>query len=145
VSCIFYSNNFSTQTNDGYSTKRVSAITVPSSLTQFTCMVQWPSVYIRLETEFLKLRVFWDVLPCSQIDVDRRFRGACCLHHQGDPGPPEYGTRVLTRPRRSIPALKMETICSSETFVSTYESTRDKTQNNKTNKNSFGNGTGQHN
>jgi hypothetical protein len=26
---------------------------------------------------------FWNVLPCSQIDVDRRFRGACCLHHQG--------------------------------------------------------------
>jgi hypothetical protein len=29
----------------------------------------------------MKLRVFCDVLPCSQIDVDRRFRGACCLHH----------------------------------------------------------------
>jgi hypothetical protein len=26
--------------------------------------------------------VFWDVLPCKII-VDRRFRGACCLHHQG--------------------------------------------------------------
>jgi hypothetical protein len=25
--------------------------------------------------------VFWDVLPCK-ITVDRRFRGACCLHHQ---------------------------------------------------------------
>jgi hypothetical protein len=31
----------------------------------------------------MKFKVFWDVLPCSQIDVDRRFRGACCLHHQG--------------------------------------------------------------
>jgi len=27
--------------------------------------------------------VFWDVLPCKMI-VDRRFRGAFCLHHQGD-------------------------------------------------------------
>jgi hypothetical protein len=27
--------------------------------------------------------VFWDVLPCKII-VDRRFRGMCCLHHQGD-------------------------------------------------------------
>jgi hypothetical protein len=27
--------------------------------------------------------VFWDVLPCKII-VDRRFRGTCCLHHQGD-------------------------------------------------------------
>jgi hypothetical protein len=26
--------------------------------------------------------VFWDVLPC-RIIVDRRFRGKCCLHHQG--------------------------------------------------------------
>jgi hypothetical protein len=25
---------------------------------------------------------FWDVLPCKMI-VDRRFRGAYCLHHQG--------------------------------------------------------------
>jgi hypothetical protein len=26
--------------------------------------------------------VFWDVLPCKMF-VDRRFRGAYCLHHQG--------------------------------------------------------------
>jgi hypothetical protein len=26
--------------------------------------------------------VFWDVLPCKKI-VGRRFRGTCCLHHQG--------------------------------------------------------------
>jgi hypothetical protein len=32
----------------------------------------------------LKFRVFWDVAPCSEIDVDRRFRGAYCLHYQGD-------------------------------------------------------------
>jgi hypothetical protein len=32
----------------------------------------------------MKFRVFWDVLPCSQVDVYRRFRGAYCLHHQGD-------------------------------------------------------------
>jgi hypothetical protein len=32
----------------------------------------------------MKFRVFWDVLLCSKIDVDQRFRGACCLHHQGD-------------------------------------------------------------
>jgi hypothetical protein len=32
----------------------------------------------------MKFRVFWDVLSCSQIDVDQHFRGAYCLHHQGD-------------------------------------------------------------
>jgi hypothetical protein len=31
----------------------------------------------------MKFRVFWDVLPCSQVDVDRRFRRVYCLHHQG--------------------------------------------------------------
>jgi hypothetical protein len=29
----------------------------------------------------MKFRVFWDVLPCSRVDADRRFRGAYCLHH----------------------------------------------------------------
>jgi hypothetical protein len=29
-------------------------------------------------------RVFWDVVPCSHVEVDRRFRGAYCLHHQSD-------------------------------------------------------------
>jgi hypothetical protein len=32
----------------------------------------------------LKFRVFWDVARCSQVDVERRFRGAYCLHHQGN-------------------------------------------------------------
>jgi hypothetical protein len=27
--------------------------------------------------------VFWDVAPCSLVEVYRRFRGAYCLHHQG--------------------------------------------------------------
>jgi hypothetical protein len=29
--------------------------------------------------------VFWDVAPCSLVEMDRRFRGAHCLHHQGIP------------------------------------------------------------
>jgi hypothetical protein len=28
--------------------------------------------------------VFWDVAPCSLVEVYRRFRGVYCLHHQGD-------------------------------------------------------------
>jgi hypothetical protein len=36
------------------------------------------------ETDVIKFRVFWEVLPCSHLDVDRRFRGACFLHLQGD-------------------------------------------------------------
>jgi hypothetical protein len=33
---------------------------------------------------FFKFRAFWDVVPCSHVQFDRRFRGAYCLHHQGD-------------------------------------------------------------
>jgi hypothetical protein len=32
---------------------------------------------------FLTLK-FWDVAPCSHVEVDRSFRGAYCLHYQGD-------------------------------------------------------------
>jgi hypothetical protein len=28
------------------------------------------------------MRAFWDVAPCSLVGVDRRFRGAYCLHYQ---------------------------------------------------------------
>jgi hypothetical protein len=31
----------------------------------------------------LKFRVLWAVAPCSHVEVDRRFKGAYCLHHQG--------------------------------------------------------------
>jgi hypothetical protein len=34
--------------------------------------------------------VFWVVALCSLVEVHRRFRGACCLHHQGNrPEEPE--------------------------------------------------------
>jgi hypothetical protein len=53
----------------------------------------------------MKFRVFWDVAPCSQVDVDRRFRGAYCLHHQGV-------------------ALIMEAVCTSETSININLTTR---------------------
>jgi hypothetical protein len=37
-----------------------------------------------------KMAVFWVVVPCSLVEVYRRFRGACCLHHQGDETLPDY-------------------------------------------------------
>jgi hypothetical protein len=30
------------------------------------------------------MTVFWDVAPCSLVEVYQRFRGAYCLLHQGD-------------------------------------------------------------
>jgi hypothetical protein len=32
----------------------------------------------------MKIIVFWDIAPYSLVEVDRRFRGVYCLHHQGD-------------------------------------------------------------
>jgi hypothetical protein len=31
----------------------------------------------------MKMAVFWVVAPCSLVEVYKRFRGPCCLHHQG--------------------------------------------------------------
>jgi hypothetical protein len=30
------------------------------------------------------MTVFWDVAPYSLVEIYRSFRGACCLHNQGD-------------------------------------------------------------
>jgi hypothetical protein len=30
------------------------------------------------------MAIFWDVAPCSFVETDRRFRGAYCIHYQGD-------------------------------------------------------------
>jgi hypothetical protein len=35
----------------------------------------------------MKIAVFWVVAPCSLVEVYQRFRGPCCLHHQGDSQP----------------------------------------------------------
>jgi hypothetical protein len=33
------------------------------------------------------MAVFWVVAPCSLVEVYQRFRGPCCLHHQGESQP----------------------------------------------------------
>jgi hypothetical protein len=32
----------------------------------------------------MKMAVFWVVAPRNLVEVYRRFRGTCCLHHHGD-------------------------------------------------------------
>jgi hypothetical protein len=44
------------------------------------------------------MAVFWVVEPCSLVQVYQRFRGPCCLHHQGDEGayrPDDGGSKDL--------------------------------------------------
>jgi hypothetical protein len=55
-------------------------------------------------------RAFWDVTPCSLAGVDRRFRGAYCLHHQGDEisyknNGIENGSLSVTRKKKGAPSL----------------------------------------
>jgi hypothetical protein len=52
----------------------------------------------------MKFRVFWDVAPCSHVEVVRRFCGAYYLHHQS--------------------ALMMEAVSTSETSVNFNVTTR---------------------
>jgi hypothetical protein len=42
------------------------------------------SVRFEVLTASMKMAVFWVVAQCSLVEVDRRFRGAYRLHHQGD-------------------------------------------------------------
>jgi hypothetical protein len=36
------------------------------------------------------MTVFWDVAACSLVEIGQRFKGACCLHHQGDHRPDSH-------------------------------------------------------
>jgi hypothetical protein len=56
----------------------------------------------------LRMAVFWDVVLCSLLDVDRCFREAYCLHHQGD---------------ESEIDMMMEAVSSSETQVNIHQIT----------------------
>jgi hypothetical protein len=48
--------------------------------------VKYYLVYIKdkLINRAMKFRIFWDVAPYILVRVETRFRGAYCLHHQGD-------------------------------------------------------------
>jgi hypothetical protein len=46
------------------------------------------------ERTVFKIAVFWDVAPYSLVDTSPCFRGAYCLHHQGD-GATSQNTAIL--------------------------------------------------
>jgi hypothetical protein len=41
-------------------------------------------VLTTVNTLEFKMAVFWVVALCSLVEIYQRFRGPCCLHHQGD-------------------------------------------------------------
>jgi hypothetical protein len=54
------------------------------------------------------MKVFWNVAPCSSVEIKRRFIGAFCLHHN----------------YHIIIALMMEAVSTSETSINFYGITR---------------------
>jgi hypothetical protein len=55
------------------------------NLSHWRSVVKWTANIFSYRVRFhalteasVKLKVFWDMLLCGQVDVDRRFRGACC-------------------------------------------------------------------
>jgi hypothetical protein len=55
------------------------------------------------------MAVFCNVTPCRLVDINRRYRGAFFIHHQGD-----FNHIVLM----------MEAVIASETSVNIYHSSR---------------------
>jgi hypothetical protein len=54
------------------------------------------------------MRAFWDIAPCSLVEIDRSFRGVYCLYRQCD--------EVIT--------AMMQAVRASETSVYSNETTR---------------------
>jgi hypothetical protein len=57
--------------------------------TRFKTLHSTHRVYLLVRLQVLteanmKMAVFWDVAPCSLVEIDWHFRGAYCLHNQGD-------------------------------------------------------------
>jgi hypothetical protein len=70
----------------------------------------------------MKMTAFWNITPCSLVEVEGRFRVSYCVHHQGDITHfPTCSTDsyISTRyfARGSFIALKTGEVCTSETSV----------------------------
>jgi hypothetical protein len=42
----------------------------------------------------MNVTTFWDVMTCRLVEIDRRFRGAYCLHHRPDDGSSNHLSNV---------------------------------------------------
>jgi len=66
----------------------------------------------------MKFRVFWDVAPCIHVEVDRRFRGVYCLHHQSDESP--WWWRQYTPLKRRSMSTWLHSTTSQKTKCHTH-------------------------
>jgi hypothetical protein len=63
--------------------------------------------------------VFWDVIPCSLVEINWRFGGTYCLHIQG-----RRFAKHATSKKKTEKPLNSEAVLSSETPVNVYRTTR---------------------
>jgi hypothetical protein len=81
----------------------------PEKHFQYSCITVFPSLTLKTPYNFtlqkqmhiMKMAVFWVVAPCSLVEIDRRFRDAYCLHHQGNDRNISEDSHLHTR-RREI-------------------------------------------
>jgi hypothetical protein len=60
--------------------------------------------------------LLWDVAPCSLVDTDRRFRGACCLSCQGNG---DGGSENLCRVFKFLPCYRSQHPSRQSIFILT--------------------------
>jgi hypothetical protein len=58
----------------------------------------------------MKIAVVWVVALCSLVEVYRRFRGACCVHHQGDRS---HVARMINAHLRTVVKERTELCCDA--------------------------------
>jgi hypothetical protein len=64
--------------------KRKEENLIPLSARELLSYLQEDVGFELLTAMSMKMAVFWVVAPCSLVEFYQRFRGPCCLHHQGD-------------------------------------------------------------
>jgi hypothetical protein len=64
----------------------------------------------------LKMIAFWDIPLCTVIEVNRRFRGAYCVHQQGETTRRYIaeGYHLHTRRRENLKSHRNNLLCSWE-------------------------------
>jgi hypothetical protein len=65
----------------------------------------------------MKNTVFWDLAPCSLVEIDRRLKGAFCLHQDKH----LWNINYLVRDYTTIIDFMMEAVSTSETSLDSYE------------------------
>jgi hypothetical protein len=71
--------------------KKVSSVSAHLGKSSISQIVLHQMRFEVLTAVNMKMAVLWAIVPCSLVDVYRHFRGAYCLHHQGDDG----GSKLL--------------------------------------------------